>query len=250
MGRIFCRIMMTLCCTILLAAAVQARTLKEVYLRDGGIINCQKVWQENGKVMVLVNRDTLLDLSKSEVDLKKTFARKPAQAVKKTKSSKKAASKPAAAVQQGVPEPLAEEAVAPAAKQKPATPAEKQPVTAGVKATPQAAKQKSAESVKPQPPAAKQPPATAVKAPAPSAVKSPQAEKPAVQQSATSAKNPVPGAAATPVQPRPNLPLAKPATPTAPEKPLLTGNMTNIALAGLLVLLVVCYVVYKKKQKS
>jgi len=268
MGRIFGRIIMTLCCTILLASSVQAKTLKEVYLRDGGIIECQNVWQANGKVMVLVNRDTLLDLSRSDVDLKKTFGKKPAKTVRKTKIARKVASKPAAAMPQAVHEPSAKEVVPQAAEQKPATPpkpavkpaspaakaappAPKQPVSAGTKTAPQAAKQTTAEAVKPPPPATKQQPAPAVKPAAPATAKSPQADKTAVQQSATSAKKPLPGAeTATPGQPRANLALAKPATPPAAEKSLLSGNMTNIALAGLLVLLVGLYVVYKKKQKG
>ncbi|HEX9023418.1 MAG TPA: hypothetical protein VF799_06235, partial [Geobacteraceae bacterium] len=64
MGRILSSIIVTLCCTILLAGTSQAKTPKEVYLKDGGIIECRNVWQSGGKVMVLVNRDTLLDFSK------------------------------------------------------------------------------------------------------------------------------------------------------------------------------------------
>jgi len=242
--------MMTLCCTILLAASVQAKTLKEVYLKDGGIIKCQKVWQANGKVMVLVNRDILLDLSKSDVDLKKTFARKPTKTAKKAKHGEKVASGPGAVMPQGVAQPPEKPVVAPAAKHKHEPPAAKQPVPAGVKPTPQGAKKPSEEAVKP-PPTAKQQPAPAVKPAVPSAAKSPQEVKTAVQQAATSAKKPVPEAApATPVQPRPNLALAKPAPPPEPEKSLLSGNMTSIALAALLVLLVIFYVVYKKKRKG
>ena len=64
-----------------------AKQLKAVYLKDGGVIECQKFWKENGKVMVLVNRDVLVDLSQDEVDMKRTFkghkpskVRKPAAA--------------------------------------------------------------------------------------------------------------------------------------------------------------------------
>ncbi|HEX2768893.1 MAG TPA: hypothetical protein VHN12_06380, partial [Geobacteraceae bacterium] len=100
MGRNFGRIIIMLGCTILLAAAAQAKTLKEVYLKTGGIIECRKFWQSDGKVMVLVNRDTLVDLARDEVDLKKTFAKKPAKAVKKAKAKKKKAPEAVAATPQ------------------------------------------------------------------------------------------------------------------------------------------------------
>jgi hypothetical protein len=170
MGRFFCRIMMTLCCTILLAASVQAKTLKEVYLKDGGIIKCQKIWQANGKVMVLVNRDILLDLSREEVDLKKTFARKPARAAKKTRHVKKVASVPGAAVAQGVAQPPTPAVVAPtggqrpeltpkpAAKAAPSTPVTKQPAPVEVKPAPAEPAQQAAPAPKPGAPATEAPP--------------------------------------------------------------------------------------------
>lgn len=227
MGRIFGKTILTLCCTLLLAATVQAKTLKEVYLKDGGIIECQKVWQANGKVMVLVNRDTLLNLTKADVDLKKTFAKKKAKAVKEAKHRKKAASHLAAAKPQEVSPPPAEPAVAPPAKQKP-----------------EAAKQAPAAAK----PAAKEVKPTANQA-APPPAKAPEAVKQAVQQAATSAKK---GAAevavTTPGEPRPALPLAKPVAPPEEQKSLLSGNMTNIGLGALLVLLIIGYVIYKKKQ--
>ena len=107
MGRILSSTIVLLCCIILLAATSQAKTPKEVYLKDGGIIECQKVWQANGKVMVLVNRDTLVDFSKDEVDLQKTFAKKPVKGVKKAKVRKKVATKPGAVMPQAVPQPPA-----------------------------------------------------------------------------------------------------------------------------------------------
>ncbi len=65
---------------------------KLVYLKDGGVIKAQKVWRSEGKVHVLVNRDTLADFNNSEVNLQKTFVKKKYSA----KSSKKAVAKPAA----------------------------------------------------------------------------------------------------------------------------------------------------------
>lgn len=47
-----------------------------VYLKDGGIIRARSVWRSEGRVYVLVNRDTLTDFSPAEIDLKRTFARK------------------------------------------------------------------------------------------------------------------------------------------------------------------------------
>jgi len=273
MGRIFCRIVMTLCCTILLAASVQAKTLKEVYLKDGGIIKCQNVWQANGKVKVLVNHELLVDLSRSEVDLEKTFGKKPAKSAKKMKAGKKGAFKPAAIEPETIPQPPAKPVVPPAAEQKPetrlkpeakpappiakpvapavknATPTPKQPASKEIKPSSPAAKHPPAEPVKPAPPAPKQQAESASKPAAPAAANAPPAAKPAVQHPTTSAKKPTTGAAATkPEAPRSNLPLAKPATPPEEKKSFLSGNMKNFALAGLLLLLVIGYVVYKKKQ--
>ena len=252
MVRIFCRTILTLCCTILLVAAAQARTLKQVYLRDGGIVECQKVWQANGKVMVLVNRDTLLDLSRSEVDMKKTFAKKHAKAVKKMAHRKKATTEAAIAKPQAAPQPPAKTVAAPAAQHKAAAPVKPAAKTA------QATTKAAAPAAKPLPPAVKQPaapkqPPAAKQTPAPPKAKTPQvAAKQAVQQAATSAKKEAPGAVvATPAGPRANLPLAaKPATATGPEKSLLSGNMATIGLVALLVLLVIGLLVYKKKQQG
>lgn len=246
MVRIFCKTILTLCCTILLVAAAQARTMKEVYLRDGGIIECKKVWQANGKVMVLVNRDTLLDLSRSEVDLKKTFAKKHAKAMKKARQRIESRSESATAKPLGVAQPPATPAVAPATehKQKPAAKlaqAVAKPAVPAVKAVTPAAKQPAAPK---QPSAAKQPTA-------PPKNKTPQAAKQAVQQAATSAKKQGAGAVATTTEgPRANLPLAKPASPPEPQKSLLSGNMATIGLIALLVLLVIGLLVYKKKQQG
>jgi hypothetical protein len=180
MGRIFCRIMMTLCCTILLVASVQAKTLKEVYLKDGGIIQCQKVWQANGKVMVLVNRDIILDLSRSDVDLKKTFARKPAKATRKVKRVKKAAAGSGAVMAQAVAQPPAKAVVAPATGQK----SEVTPKPAA-KTAPPTAKQPAPEAIKPAPPVPSQ---QAAPPPEPAA---PATEAPPVRENLPVAQQPV-----------------------------------------------------------
>ena len=233
MGRFFCRIMMTLCCTILLAASVQAKTLKEVYLKDGGIIKCQKVWQANGKVMVLVNRDILLDLSKTDVDLKKTFARKPTKTAKKAKPGEKVVTGKGAVMPQGVAQPEGKPVVAPAAGQKPeATP------KPAAKAAPSAAKQPATEGAKPAPPVTQQPTPEGVK-PAP--------PEPA-QQAAPAPEPALPATEAPPV--RENLPVAQP--------PVLPENMPSAVLPGMgsangivmlllaIVMIVACCKVFEK----
>jgi hypothetical protein len=47
-----------------------------VYLKDGGVINAKSVWHSEGKVHVLVNRDTLAEFLPAEVDLKRTFPKR------------------------------------------------------------------------------------------------------------------------------------------------------------------------------
>jgi hypothetical protein len=220
MGRIFGRIIMTLCCAILLTATSQAKSLKEVYLKDGGIIKCQKIWRADGKVMVLVNRDTLVDLSKNEVDLRKTFGKKPVKAVKKkTKLKKKFAPETAAANPGDVSEPQAK------------------PVASVAKPAPPAAKNEKLA-----------PAALKTEKPAHPAAVSPQGAKPPAQGTPTSAKKSSPGAAVTSQQPsRPSLPLVKAPAPPPEQKPILENNMVRIALVVLLVILVIGYVLLKKK---
>ena len=220
MGRIFGRIIMTLCFATLLAATSQAKQLKEVYLKDGGIIKCQKVWKSDGKVMVLVNRDTLVDLSKSEVDMRKTFAKKFKTAKKKHKLKKKSVSRTEATNLQPASGPSAK------------------PVVQATKAVHPVAKVET-----PVPPAAK------TEKSASQATGQPQGAKPPVQGTATSAKKPSPSATVT-SQPasRPSLPIAKAPVPQPEQKPLLENNMVRIALVVLLVVLAIGYLFLKKKQ--
>jgi len=79
---------------LLCVCASPSFAAKLVYLKDGGVIKAQKVWRSEGKVHVLVNRDTLADFNNSEVNLKKTFVKKRSTA----KSSKKAVVTPVAAI--------------------------------------------------------------------------------------------------------------------------------------------------------
>lgn len=44
-----------------------------VYLKDGGQIKAKRAWRENGKVVVLVNHESIASFASSEVNLGKTF---------------------------------------------------------------------------------------------------------------------------------------------------------------------------------
>jgi hypothetical protein len=216
MGRIFGGIIVLLCCTILLAAAVQAKTPKEVYLKDGGIIECQKVWRANGKVMGLVNRDTLVDLSRDEVDLQKTFAEKPVKGVKKGTVRKKIASKPGAVMPLAVPQP----------------PAKPNKVAATAQDT------GTAPIAKPAPPASPRIAAPAAKQALP-AVAQPSPIKPAVQGAATSAQKPTPAAAPSA---RTSLPIAKQSAFPVKEPPTISRNMVVSYMIYFLLLMILMIV--------
>jgi Family of unknown function (DUF5684) len=95
MKRLLGRVVAALCFCMFLVTAGYGKQLKSVYLKDGGVIECRSFWKEDGKVVVLVNRDVLVDLPQNEVDLKRTFkshkravVRKPAQ-TGQTKSEEK-----------------------------------------------------------------------------------------------------------------------------------------------------------------
>jgi hypothetical protein len=46
---------------------------KQVYLRDGGIIDCKSFWRHGTVVTVLINRDTMVEFDRKEIDMKRTF---------------------------------------------------------------------------------------------------------------------------------------------------------------------------------
>lgn len=52
-----------------LPSAVHARS---VYLKDGGIVDCESFWRKGHQVIVKVNRDVVIEFGSDEVDLKKT----------------------------------------------------------------------------------------------------------------------------------------------------------------------------------
>jgi hypothetical protein len=61
---------------VLLGLATPSLAAKVVYLKDGGAINAKSAWRSQGKVQVLINRDTLATFLPSEVDMKRTFPRR------------------------------------------------------------------------------------------------------------------------------------------------------------------------------
>jgi hypothetical protein len=46
---------------------------KQVYLKDGSYIDCQSFWRHGDQVIVKINRDTMLDFERSEIDVRRTF---------------------------------------------------------------------------------------------------------------------------------------------------------------------------------
>lgn len=217
MKRILTVLLAVLCFSFLVGSTVFAGTLKSVYLKDGGVIECQKVWKTNGKVMVLVNRDVLLDFSLDEVDLKKTFGKKPAKTKKKgvkrqlirAPQQKAIAQKPPArAIQGGA-----------SSAQKPAKP---------VKSL-QAANVAPASHVPPQPVAG--------------ALKAKPAVNPPVQGAAPAAKKLVPPAKAVPK------PANQPAQPPAePAFSFTSPLMLQAAGGGVLIVLLVVLLAMRRKK--
>ncbi len=233
---------------------------KQVYLKDGGIIDCQSFRQVNGKVVVQVNRDVVVDLSRDEVDMKRTF---PAKAVKKAKkhvkTKRKALAQPAAkSAESGVP-PKAPGQPGPAAKQAP-------PVAKPAAPAPPAQPGKPAPAPKPAgAPNAKAPVAAAVvKPPAPSAQATspappakPAAGNPAQPTGPKPGSQPAPAAGApNPAVPAPN---AAPVPPLPARKPIplrqeapkpaaaaLGAMMGTSVLVPFLLLLLICIVSFWK----
>lgn len=76
---------------------------KEVYLKDGGIIDCQSVWRKGGKVVIKVNRDIVEEFDSSEIDLRRTFPKSGSSS--RQLQSKVTASKTATATAKPAPTP-------------------------------------------------------------------------------------------------------------------------------------------------
>jgi hypothetical protein len=113
-------LLVVLCCTVIHAGPASAAGAGKVYLKDGAVIDCQKMWRSGSTIMVRVNRDVLLEFPSAEVDLKKTFAPKTAKGAGKNKRHKASKRKTAGSVGAvPVQKPLAP-AVKPAVPAKPA----------------------------------------------------------------------------------------------------------------------------------
>lgn len=118
----FLRNTVLLLCVLLLPAGVCLA--KEVHLKDGSIIDSESVWRRGDKVVVKINRDTMLEFRQDEVDLGRTFpkaAAKPRQVKKKKASAAvrhRRAVKPAAA-SVAAPSQAAPKAAAPQSAAKP-----------------------------------------------------------------------------------------------------------------------------------
>lgn len=133
MGKIWRLLLLALLLNASLATMALARA---VYLADGGIIQAQKVWKEEGRIYLLLNRDSLITFTPEEINLKKTFAKKTRTTV--TKSVAKSVTTPAPVVAPTVPV-AAVKTVTPAAPPAQATPATAVS-TSPVKVTPPPAK--------------------------------------------------------------------------------------------------------------
>lgn len=147
---------------------------KQVYLKDGGIIEAQSAWRKGGKVYVKVNRDIVADFTPDEIDLRRTFP--------KAKTSRRHIQH-AAAVK--------------------AEPAKGATVPAQASPAPTAAKPEQKAAVQPKPSSAR--PAPKAAAPAVSTAAAP-AQKPATPPA------PAPASAAKAPQQQPAQPV-KPALP-------------------------------------
>lgn len=105
---------------------------KQVYLKDGGIIECESFWRHDDKVIVKINRDTVVDFQKNEIDARRTFrdTGKKSHHVRQAKSAGavmplNAADAPAVAAAAAVapaPVPVAPKAPAPAPEVNPVPP--------------------------------------------------------------------------------------------------------------------------------
>jgi uncharacterized membrane protein YhaH (DUF805 family) len=128
MMKIYGRITLALCIWLSLAGVCLA---KQVYLQDGGIVECKSFWRRGNDVVVLINRDTMVEFGVNELNMKKTFAktRTPRHAPKKSATvtapatATSVAQKEAAAPKPAATPAAAKPAPSPAAAPKPVPPA-------------------------------------------------------------------------------------------------------------------------------
>ena len=84
---------------------------KQVYLKDGGIIESQSVWRQGDKVFVKINRDIVTDFDLNEINLRRTF---PKTAPSSRHLRRTVAAKGAIMATKPVPAPVAVESAPPA----------------------------------------------------------------------------------------------------------------------------------------
>lgn len=246
MKKLWLFVLVVLCFTIISTGFAAAATSSQVYLNDGAIIECQKVWKAKGKVMVLINRDVLLDFPRAEVDLQKTFGAKSSAAKVKKKQIKQAPfskrlqkKKPEvitnAAASEGTPVPAAKQtpvakAGVPAPPAKPATPA------------------RPAQAAPPEPPSPPVTKAAVVPAPAVKAVPAVQAVAAGAATQAAPSSTKVAATVPQPPKPAPRPPI-KFVPPPPPPEPFYTNPLVLQAGGGgvLIILLAVLLVMRKKK---
>ncbi|HEX8960622.1 MAG TPA: DUF5684 domain-containing protein [Geobacteraceae bacterium] len=181
---------------------------KTFYLKNGEEIEYKSYWQKQGRVYVLINRDTLVDFAPGEVDLAKT-----AKAAKAGEAKKKVRHKKPAKRLHRKADPAPSDS-----RVREITPLPGTNPSPAVKAPPAVATV----------PAGKPAPATAAAKPVPPPV-SPKvqtaAAEPPVQGRASSARKPAGAAMVKPGQPpRPNLPLRQ-APPPAPSRALVVQGL-------------------------
>ncbi len=244
MKKFLSRLLIVLCFTAITAGLASAGPVRQVYLKDGAIIDCQKVWQEKGKVMVQVNRDVLLDFTSAEVNLKKTFAQKGTSEKRKKKvikhtrrstSKVKAAGK---AIQKSVPSAAPASQTLAAKKTTPTPPAKSAPVAS--KAT--------VPTKTPLPKAIPAPKATVptkTAPPAPRVLQSAAATTMAKQAVLSSAKM---TAVSKQLAPRPAIKYVPPPPPPAPEPFYKNPMLLQAGGGGLLVILLLVLLVMRKKK--
>lgn len=76
-------VFLTLAATLCIAPQLRAKTF---YLKNGERIEYQRYWEKDGRIYVLINRDTEVDFAPEEVDLRKT--EKAARVEKKIRHKK------------------------------------------------------------------------------------------------------------------------------------------------------------------
>jgi hypothetical protein len=189
MGRLIRSTVLVVWVWLLLAGTCFAR---QVYLKDGGIVEAQSVRRQGGLVVVQVNRDTVVEFERSEVDLARTF--RPAGKKKHPASQKKSS---------------VSQRSLPAVK---ATPAD-----AGTASAPGAALPAASAAAKPAPAAAKQAAAPSARPAGSNAPAVQPAPGPVVQPQPVPAPAPAPVAAPPAKVEAPPEPATRPSAEPAPS---------------------------------